>query len=115
MPRAGPDNMSSLSLDSHHVKLTWSTHDLIPPSFFFTRNISTFQADALGLKKYLWINYSIREVKSLHSTGDVLYSTPDIGSAPGIRFIENSTSLFGGRLVMSAEKTSKYSFTLNLR
>lgn len=115
MPRVGPDNMSLLTLDSHHVKLMWSTHDLIPPYFFFTRNISTFQADALGLKKCFQINYSIRGVNSLHSTSDVLYSAPDIGSTPGIRFIENSTSLFGGRLVTSAGKTSKYSFILSLR
>ncbi|KAJ0575668.1 hypothetical protein HanIR_Chr05g0215391 [Helianthus annuus] len=85
---------------------------LIEPSFFFTNKTGAPQGETLGLIKPSSNNSCNCSLSSLSSRGAMRYGALEIGSAPGIRSIVNSTSRSGGSPGSSSRNTSGNSRTI---
>jgi len=71
-------------------------HNLSVCSLFFTNKTSAPHGDTLELM-YPFSNFYLSCIfNSIKSRVLILYGTLDVGVAPGINSIENSTSLWGG-------------------
>jgi len=82
-----------LVLNGDFVQFSVIKHNLLPPSFLFANNTGAPQGEVLGLIRPFPEYSSSCSFNIVNSVGAIRYGALEMGVAPGIMLIENSTTL----------------------
>ena len=98
-------------LDSSPIQSLLVIHSRRVLSFFLTNKTEAPQGEVLGLIKPLSNNSYTWTLSSCNTVGTILCGVIEMSDVPGCNSMVKSTSLYGGYLGSSSEKTSSYSQT----